>query len=206
MPLILPDRSLSPAHLGAVILAAGRSRRAAPHNKLLLPGRDGEPVIRGIAQAFCAAGVGVPIIVTGNQREAIEAALTGLAVRFVYAADFAAGLGRSLAAGIQAVPLDCPGFLVCPGDLPRMTSALVHQVATAFAAEGGTRNIIPTYRGVRGHPVALVADLRTRLEMLAGDQGAKALLSSDAERARTRLFPVGSDAIYADNDFGQNLE
>ncbi len=206
MPLIFPDCSRSPARLGVVILAAGLSRRAAPHNKLLLPGRDGGPVIRGVAQAFCAAKVGEPIVVTGNQREAIETALAGLAVRFVYAADFASGLGRSLAAGIRAVPLDCPGFLVCPGDLPGMTSALVQQIAAAFAAEGGTKNIIPTCRGVRGHPVALVADLRARLEMLSGDQGAKVLLSSDVERTRTRLFPVESDAIHTDNDRGQSLQ
>ena len=188
--------------LGAVILAAGLSRRAAPHNKLLLPGRDGAPVIRVVANAVCEAGVGEPIVVTGHQREEIEAALAGLAVRFVHAADHASGLGHSLAAGIRAVPRECDGFLICPGDLPGMTAGVVREIAASFVANYAVKNIIPICGDTRGHPVVLVAALRAPLEALAGDHGAKMILATAAERARSILLPVASDAIHADNDQG----
>jgi molybdenum cofactor cytidylyltransferase len=111
-------------------------------------------------------------------------------------------MGNSLAAGIRATSPDCWGFLVCPGDLPGMNAVLVRQIAEAFDAQGGLKNIIPTCSGVRGHPVALVRELRSKLETLSGDLGAKVFLSTSEERERTQLLPVASDAIYADIDAG----
>jgi molybdenum cofactor cytidylyltransferase len=159
-------------------------------------------VIRHVATAFCEAEIGEVIVVTGHQCNAIEEAVSGLPVRTVFAPDFASGMGKSLAAGIRATSPDCRGFLICPGDLPGMNAVLVRQVADAFEAQGGLKNIIPTCGGVRGHPVALVRNLRSNLEMLSGDLGAKVFLSTSEEMERTHLFPVASDAIYADNDAG----
>ena len=199
-----PPKRSSPSQLrlSGVILAAGLSRRAAPRNKLLLPGRDGTPVIRHVATAFCEAGIGEVIVVTGHQGCAIEEAVSGLPVRTVFAPDYVSGMGNSLAAGIRATSPDCWGFLVCPGDLPGMNAVLVRQIAEAFAAQGGLKNIIPTCGGGRGHPAALVTKLRSKLETLTGDQGAKVFLSTPEERERTQLLPVASEAIYADIDAG----
>jgi len=199
-----PPKRSSPSQLrlSGVILAAGLSRRAAPRNKLLLPGRDGTPVIRHVATAFCEAGIGEVIVVTGHQCSAIEEAISGLPVRIVFAPDFTSGMGKSLAAGIRATSSDCGGFLICPGDLPGMNAVLVRQVAEAFEAQGGLKNIIPTCGGSRGHPVALVCNLRSKLETLSGDLGAKVFLSTPEEMERTQLLPVASDAIYADIDAG----
>ena len=79
--------------LSAVVLAAGLSRRAAPHNKLLFP-FGGDTVVRATVHAFCGAGLGEVLVVTGHQREPVEAALAGLPVRIVFAEDFAAGHGE----------------------------------------------------------------------------------------------------------------
>jgi molybdenum cofactor cytidylyltransferase len=202
MPQPLSGGKTSSPRLCGIILAAGLSRRAAPKNKLLLPGPGGLPVVRCVAAAFCEAGLGEVIVVTGHQRGAIEHAVSGLPLRTVFAADFASGMGHSLAAGVRAASLDCRGFLICPGDLPGMNLSLVTQVAYAFAAHDQTKNIIPTHGGSRGHPVALVSDLRASLENLSGDQGARVLLSTEIEKARTVFLSLASDAIHTDNDAG----
>lgn len=188
--------------LVGIILAAGLSRRAAPHNKLLLPGRDGIPVIRRVATAFAASGLQEVVVVTGHQHEAVANAVSGLSLRTIYAADFGSGMGNSLAAGVRAAAQTCHGFLICPGDLPDMSVSLVRQVALAFDAHKGTKHIIPIHHGLRGHPVALVANLRPKLEKLSGDQGAKVLLSAPEEIERTFYLPVETNAIHADNDLG----
>lgn len=188
--------------LAGVILAAGLSRRAAPHNKLLHPGRDGTPVVRCVAAAFAAAGLQEVIVVTGHQHDAVANAVSGLSLRTIYAPDFASGMGASLAAGIRSVSPTCQGFLICPGDLPDMSAAIVRQVALVFAEHGSAKHIVPVHNGLRGHPVALVADLRSQLEKLSGDQGAKVLLSSPREIERTLYLSVETNAISADNDLG----
>jgi len=116
--------------ISGIILAAGFSRRAAPKNKLLLPAGNGIPVVRGVAAAFCAAGLDEVIVVTGHQAELIAQAVSGLPVRLVAAADFAQGMGHSLAAGIRAASPDCHGFLVSPGDLTGMHAGLVQFTRT----------------------------------------------------------------------------
>lgn len=188
----------------AIILAAGLSRRAAPRHKLLLPAPDGSgrAVVRATAEAFCGAAerVAEVIAVTGHARALVEAALAGLPVRCVFAADFAEGMGRSLAAGVRAADLDTPGYLVSPGDLPGLTPALIARVAGAAARAEHRRHVIPTAEGRRGHPVFLAAGLREALAALAGDTGARALLQRAEERARTDLLEVGDEAILRDVD------
>lgn len=193
-----------PALPSAIILAAGLSRRAAPHHKLLLPAPDGSgrTVVRATVEAICGprAQLAEILVVTGHARAAVEAALAGLPVRCVFAPDFAGGMGHSLAAGVRAAISDTPGFLVSPGDLPGLTSALVARVADAAAHHGHRRHVLPTSGGQRGHPVFLGAWLRDALSALTGDAGARLLLQQPAERARTELLEVGDDAILRDVD------
>jgi len=187
--------------LSAVLLAAGLSRRAAPHHKLLLP-FGGDTVVRTTAAAFCAIGFGEVIVVTGHQRERVEAALDGLPVRCVFAEDFALGLGSSLAAGIRAASTDARGLVISPGDLPHLSSALVGRIARRFLAGGAARHVIPLFAGRRGHPVVLGPWLRSRLAALGGDEGARWLLAEPDEQARTDFFEVGDPAVCRDVDTG----
>ncbi|MCA0424853.1 MAG: NTP transferase domain-containing protein, partial [Proteobacteria bacterium] len=87
-------RGQGPLPIGVVVLAAGRSTRMGA-NKLLAQYR-GKPLVRHVAEAGLAAGVGPVTVVTGHQAEAIRAALEGLPVSFVHNADFASGMASSL--------------------------------------------------------------------------------------------------------------
>jgi molybdenum cofactor cytidylyltransferase len=190
------------ADLVAIVLAAGLSRRAAPHHKLLLPAPDGSgrPVVRATVEALDSVGWAEVIVVTGHERERVEAALAGLAVRCVFAAEFAAGMGHSLAAGVRAAPAATRGFAVVPGDLPGLTGELVRQVVECFASERREYHVIPMAAGARGHPVVLGAWLRPQLEALTGEVGARGLLAMPAEAARCCFLEVGDAAILRDVD------
>lgn len=185
--------------LTAIVLAAGLSRRAAPHNKLLLPAARGS-VVHVTVEAICAAGFSEVIVVLGHERERVGAALAGLAIRGVFAPDYALGMGHSLAAGVRAAIPGAAGFAITPGDLPYLTGALVRQIARQFHARGDTHHVIPTARGERGHPVIIGGWLRAQLAALTGDRGARSLLMSEDERARCQFLEVNDAAILRDID------
>ncbi len=159
-------------------------------------------MVRATLEAICGASerFAAVLVVTGHARGSIEAELADLDAAFVFAPDFAQGMGHSLAAGVRAANPDTPGYLVTPGDLPALTPALVAQVAVAAARRAHRRHIVPTARGRRGHPVFLGAWLREALSTLTGDTGARVLLQQPAERSRTDLLEVGDEAILRDVD------
>jgi molybdenum cofactor cytidylyltransferase len=110
--------------IATVVLAAGRSTRMGGPNKLTAE-IGGKPLVRIAVEQALASRAKPVIVVTGHQRESIEAALAGLDVRLVHNPDYAEGLGASLKAGIAAVPPDAAGVVVCLGDMPQVTAGLI---------------------------------------------------------------------------------
>jgi molybdenum cofactor cytidylyltransferase len=103
--------------VGAVVLAAGRSSRMAPANKLLMPLGD-RPVIRQVVQTALKAGLDPVTVVSGHDREEVLAALAGLPVRIVSNDDYAEGLASSLRAGVAAIAVEVEAALCLLGDMP----------------------------------------------------------------------------------------
>ncbi|MBU6165796.1 MAG: NTP transferase domain-containing protein [Alphaproteobacteria bacterium] len=164
----------APGRVGALLLAAGRSSRFGGEHKLLALWR-GQPLVAHVADAIAAAGLPPPLVVLGHDGERVRAALAGRAARFVVAADWADGMGRSLAAGIAAVPADWDAALVCLADMPAVEAGLI----AALAAAAGDV-VMPTWDGRRGHPVRWPRAAFGRLRQLSGDQGGRALLADFA--------------------------
>ena len=111
-----PERA---ERIAAVVLAAGRSTRMGAVNKLIAE-IGGKPLVRIAAEQALASRASPVIVVTGHERERVEAALAGLPVALVHNPDYAEGLGTSLKAGIAAVPEDADGAVVCLGDMPQV--------------------------------------------------------------------------------------
>ena len=91
--------------IAAIVLAAGRSTRMGGPNKLLAE-IGGKPLVRIAAEQALASRARPVIVVTGHQRDKVEAALAGLDVRFVHNPNFAEGLSTSVKAGLAALPAD----------------------------------------------------------------------------------------------------
>ena len=189
------------ADLAAIILAAGRSARyraaGGPEPSKLVALLDGKPLIRHAVEAALASRARPVIVVTGNERDAVASALSGLPVRLVDNPDFASGLASSLKAGIAAAPPHVSGALILLGDMPFTSSALLDQLGAAFAAHPGTWAVASTFLGQRGIPVVLSKRLFPAIGALTGDEGARGLLA-DAPPAAVIEWP--SEAVEATFD------
>ncbi|HTN96817.1 MAG TPA: molybdopterin-binding/glycosyltransferase family 2 protein, partial [Nordella sp.] len=137
--------------IAGIILAAGRSTRMGA-NKLLSVVND-RAMIRMTAEALLASSARPVLVVTGHERERVEAALTGLDVHFVYNPAFASGLASSLKAGIAAVPGGADGAVVALGDMPLVAGRHVNRLIAAFSPAEKRTIIVPVHAGERGNPV-----------------------------------------------------
>jgi molybdenum cofactor cytidylyltransferase len=187
--------------IAALVLAAGRSSRFAAAGgreatKLIAP-IAGKPLARYAVKAALTSTARPIVVVTGHAREAVEAALRGLAFQSVYNPSFASGVASSLRAGIAALPPDAAGAIVLLADMPAVTAALIDRLIAAFAARQDTLAAIPVGAGRRGNPVLLSADLFPSVAKLDGDEGARRLL---ATLPAERLIEVPID------DFGATLD
>ena len=184
--------------LAAVILAAGRSRRMAPHNKLLVTDRTGKTMIARVVDNVLSSKARPILVVTGHMGAEIEHALGGRPVRYIHAADYAEGLSASLKSGIAAVPPEAAAALVCLGDMPLVTGRMIDRLLEAYDADEGRLIVLPTFRGKQGNP--MLWDRRFFAEILAitGDSGARSLLSRHLENVAE--VEMGDDAVLRDFD------
>jgi len=149
-------------------------------NKLLAP-IGGKPLVRIAAEEALGSRARPVIVVTGHQRELVEEALAGLPVTFVHNLDYAHGLSTSLKAGIAAVPADADGAIVCLGDMPQVSAALIDRLIAAFDPERGALVVVPSIDGKRGNPVVWSRRFFADLAALDGDIGARHLIAAYPE-------------------------
>ncbi len=184
-------------NIAAVVLAAGRSTRMGAINKLIAE-IGGKPLVRIAAEQALASRAKPVIVVTGHERERVEAALAGLPVRFVHNPDYADGLGTSLKAGIAAVPENADGAVVCLGDMPQVDSQLIDKLIAAFDPERGALVVMPSIEGRRGNPVLWSRRFFPDLMAVQGDIGARHLIGAYAEAVVE--VPVAGEAALTDVD------
>ncbi len=178
-----------PKNPAAIVLAAGRSSRMGPTNKLLEP-VEGTAMVRRVAEAALGSRAAELIVVTGHQSDEVRAALDGLPVTAVYNPDYAAGLSSSLRAGLNALPAEADAALVLLGDMPLVTAAHCDALLGALNAE--TLIAIATHDGARGNPVAWSSALFSELRATTGDAGGRALLSTHVDA--TAMVEIGPAA------------
>jgi molybdenum cofactor cytidylyltransferase len=191
-----------PRAVAAIVLGAGRSSRMGGPNKLLAE-IGGRPLIRIVTEAALASRARPVIVVTGHQRERVEAALLGLPVRLVHNPDFADGLGTSLKAGIAALPGDVDGAIVCLGDMPQVDAGLIDRLIGALDPDKGALVALPTIDGKRGNPVVWSRRFFPDLMAVEGDVGARYLIGRYAEAVAE--VPVSGAAALTDVDTPEAL-
>jgi molybdenum cofactor cytidylyltransferase len=189
--------------VAALVLAAGRSRRMAPLNKLLVKDRDGAPMVARVVDNALASRARPVVVVTGHDREGVEATLTGRPVRFVHADDYAAGLSASLKAGLAALPPDIDGVAVCLGDMPLVAGPLIDKLIAAFDPEEGRAIVMPTFRGKQGNPMLWSVEFLPEMMEITGDVGARHLAGKHADRVAE--VEMADDAVLRDFDTPEAL-
>jgi len=170
--------------IAAIVLAAGFARRMG-RQKLLLELR-GKPVVRWSVEAILPH-VGDTVVVTGQDDEAVRAALAGLAVRFAVNPRPQAGQGSSIAIGAAALKPWTAAALVALGDQPRLPEGLIAQLV-AERERSGKAIVAPVFQGTQGTPVLFAAEVFDELRALDGDAGARSVVLARPERVARLLI------------------
>jgi molybdenum cofactor cytidylyltransferase len=197
-PIVSASRAL--LKVGAIVLAAGRSSRMAPRNKLLEL-VDSRPIVAHVAAVALASGADPVIVVTGFEASRIEDALRDLNVTIVRNPDFEGGLSTSLRTGLGALPPGSDGALILLGDMPAVDGSVLGDLTAAFTSRDAI--CVPVHRGQRGNPVLWGRNHFPEMMELVGDVGAKQLAA--IHRDRVTEVTVASNGILSDVDTPSEL-
>ncbi len=195
--------------VGAVLLAAGSSRRAGRINKLLQP-LDGRPLVAHALEHVLEAGISPVVVVLGHDDAAVRSALEplasrddGLDVRFVHNPAHEHGMGTSIRSGIRTLSeLPVDAALVVLGDMPWVRPEDLRALVRAHTASTQHLVVVPEHvsatRSRPGNPVLWPRRYFEELGALEGDVGGKGILR-DAPGAILRI-PIPDDGVLRDVD------
>lgn len=202
-PRFVREAPVGVAKIGAVVLAAGRSSRAAPANKLLVALREGGKLVVATVDHVLASRADPVIVVVGHQADAVMGALAGRRVIFVRADRFEAGMAESLKAGIAALPDTVAAVLICLGDMPLVDAATIDRLIAAYDPDEGRAIVVPTHRGRRGNPVLWDRQFFGAFMALEGDAGARHILAQNIDHVAE--VAMDDDRVLRDFDTADAL-
>jgi len=196
------DTARREKRIACVILAAGRSSRMGPRNKLL-EDLGGKPVLRRTVETALASRARPVTVVTGHQSSEVEATLAGLDVTIVHNPDYASGMASSLKTGIAALSPNLDGAIVALGDMPEIQAAHIDRMISAFEPKEHRSIIVPVFEGTRGNPVLWSSELFPAMSKLSGDAGARSIIAENADSVVE--LDLGTAAVHVDLDTPEAL-
>ncbi len=188
--------------IGAVLLAAGASRRFGQANKLLIP-IEGKPLIRHSLHALQAAGLTDIIVVIDDAAGELEATLALEPVTICRNKCAAEGMASSLSVGAAAVARNSKGLLIALADMPFIRPSTLRTLLDRFIEAKYQAIVRPTYRGRAGHPVIFPAPLRASLVTLKGDSGGASIIRDNIDLLVE--VPVEDPGVCRDIDRPEDL-
>lgn len=187
--------------IAIVVLAAGEAARYGAAKQVLAI--DGQPQVRGIAQAALQISPRVTVV-TGAHRATVEAVLNDLPVDVTFHADWAAGMGGSLAWGVRSAlahDASLDAIIICLCDQPAIRAAQLAALVRASAR--APRSIIAAMHsdGVRGAPCLFPSRFFDELLALHGTEGARRVLVHHAGEVLAVSMPEARIDIDTPDDY-----
>ncbi len=186
-----------PPPVGAILLAAGLSRRFGHVGPKQLYPFAGQPLVRRLASVLAASRVAEVVVVLGHEAAAVGMALQGLPVSRVLNRAFAEGQATSVVAGLEAVGEVCRGALFVPCDQPFLTTEAVNSLLLAFE-EGEASIVAPAFQGRRGAPTLFGRRFFPQLRALQGDTGGREVLRQ--HEGEVRRVEIADPRVLEDAD------
>jgi len=185
-------------YISGVLLAAGRSTRMGT-DKLSLRYK-GEPVLqRSLAPLIGSALVNeVIVVVNASFSQPIDRSSCTVVVN----READSGMASSLRTGVMAASALADAYLVCLGDMPAITEALITTLVEAYRRTD-RKIVVPVYEGRKGHPVIFDSACKERLLRIEGDVGARAIIRENPEMVA--CVAVDDPGVVFDVDTPGNL-
>lgn len=175
------------ARVGAIVLAAGESRRFG-RPKLLLPYR-GVPLIRRAVDAAAEGGCSDVVVVLGAESVVYAAALDGTRAQIAVNPHYKEGMSTSIRVGVEALPAECTAAVILLADQPRIDGRIIDALLETHKASG-KRIVAARYGDVRGAPVLFDRALFLELLVLEGEHGARAVMETYPNEVAEVVIPA----------------
>lgn len=192
-----------PTSVGAVILAAGPSRRLGRPKQLLELG--GQSLLRRAACSALESGCTPIVVVTGANALACRESLRGLDLQEAENQQWESGLGSSVRVGIEAVVTLNPQIaavvlMVC--DQPFVTREIIAGLVRAYR-ETGYSIVASRYSENHGVPALFGRIHFSELTTLEGSVGAKRIIQKHLPAVKFLPFPEGEVDVDTADDLAR---
>lgn len=181
-----------------LLLAAGESRRFGA-DKLMHGFARGEPMALVAARRLVAALPRTVVVVSRRDSE-LTNLLQEIGLRTVVNPRATAGIGSSIACGVQASEASI-GWVIALADMPFIAPETISRVAAGLISDEAI--CAPVYDGRRGHPVGFGRAYGSVLQRLNADRGARCVIRTHSDRLR--LIRVEDAGVIRDIDRPSDL-
>jgi molybdenum cofactor cytidylyltransferase len=164
----------------AIVLAAGGSSRLG-RDKLAVD-LGGSPLLQRAVECYTRAGqVGDVVVVIPKGAKSSWEWLKGLRVHFAENPDPSKGMISSIRVGLDSTWTNGKDFLIAPADVPFVKPEIVDKVVVDFHARR-CEIVLPTYRGLGGHPGMYAESLKREFFVHGDKQGAREVIMRHREK------------------------
>jgi len=196
--------------VAALVLAAGASTRMGrPKQLALLRGRPLLEHVLGALQPEHGPGPGPVdevIVALGAAADEVKGQVGLHGATPLLVEGWRGGMGEVLARAVEDLGGRFGAVVVCLGDQPLVSGAVVARLVAAWRAGGGPV-VSASYHGRAGNPKLFDRRLFPELRQLRGDSGARGLLAAHPEWVTlVEVGTLGSDADVDDEAALARLE
>jgi molybdenum cofactor cytidylyltransferase len=161
--------------IGAIILAAGQSRRMGTQ-KLALP-IGGKPLLAHVFDEVSRSRVDEDVVVVSSATDALARQVLPPTATIVINPDLESEMLASIRCGVKALPENCEAALIAIGDQPGVNSKLIDAIIAAYQ-ESRCGIVVPSHSGKRGHPTLIAAKYFPEILTCYEGAGLHALLAA----------------------------
>lgn len=182
--------------VGAIVLAAGRSRRMGAFKPLLPFGP--KTIIETCIDNLRGGGVESVVVVVGAGPRSVKlkAHLHAANVTFATNPDPESEMSASIAAGVRALPKGIQAVIINPADHAAVPPEVVAKLISEWKL--GAQLVKPTWKDHGGHPVLIDISFRDELLSLNPKGGLKKFFSERQDQVKR--VAVKSNYIARDMD------
>lgn len=188
--------------IGAIVLAAGMSKRMG-EPKMLLPWGN-TTVIGQVLRVLDQAGLQIVIVVTGGERDGVEAEVIDNESIIVFNPNYKNGeMILSVQCGLKAVPKNIHAVMIVLGDQPLIEVDVVQELCHTYS-DTGADLIFPSYRMKRGHPWIIKRTLWDEIIELQPPDTLRDFIRSNSNQAV--YITVETESVLLDLDYMEDYE